>query len=93
MRKLTCLDLFSGAGGLSEGFLETGKFDFVGHIEWEKPMIDTLRNNLVKRWGYSDYEAQKSVIHFDVQKTDELFYGNWSDDTIEKYEKKIRWKL
>ncbi len=57
MRKLTCLDFFSGAGGLSEVFLGTGKFDFVGHIEWEKPMIDTLRNNLVKRWGYSDYEA------------------------------------
>ena len=49
MKKLTCLDLFCGAGGLSEGFLETGKFDFLGHVEWEKPMVDTLRNNLVKR--------------------------------------------
>ena len=73
MKKLTCLDLFCGAGGLSEGFLETGKFDFLGHVEWEKPMVDTLRNNLVKRWGYSVEDARKSVIQFDVQKTDELF--------------------
>ena len=85
MKKLTCLDLFCGAGGLSEGFLETGKFDFLGHVEWEKPMVDTLRNNLVKRWGYSVENARKSVIQFDVQKTDELFGGKWSEDTIKEY--------
>lgn len=85
MKKLTCLDLFCGAGGLSEGFLETGKFDFLGHVEWEKPMVDTLRNNLVKRWGYSVEDARKSVIQFDVQKTDELFGGKWSEDTIKEY--------
>jgi len=85
MEKLTCLDLFSGAGGLSEGFWETGKFDFLGHVEWEKPMVDTLRNNLVKRWGYSEEDAQKSVIQFDVQKTDELFGGKWTAETIKEY--------
>ena len=85
MKKLTCLDLFCGAGGLSEGFLETDKFDFLGHVEWEKPMVDTLRNNLVKRWGYSVEDARKSVIQFDVQKTDELFGGKWSEDTIKEY--------
>ena len=85
MKKLTCLDLFCGSGGLSEGFLETGKFDFLGHVEWEKPMVDTLRNNLVKRWGYSVEDARKSVIQIDVQKTDELFGGKWSEDTIKEY--------
>lgn len=87
MKKLTCLDLFCGAGGLSEGFLETGKYDFLAHVEWEKPMVDTLRNNLVKRWGYSEKDAKKSVIHFDIQKTDELIYGNWGKDTIKEYGK------
>jgi len=87
MKKLTCLDLFSGAGGLSEGFLQTGKFDFLGHVEWEKPMVDTLRNNLVKRWGYSEADAKKSVIQFDVQKTDELFVGKWSEETKREYGK------
>ncbi len=85
MKKLTCLDLFCGAGGLSEGFLETGKFDFLGHVEWEKPMVDTLRNNLVKRWNYSEEVAYKSVIQFDVQKTDELFHGKWSEETRKEY--------
>ncbi len=87
MKKLTCLDLFCGAGGLSEGFMETGKYDFLGHVEWEKPMVDTLRNNLVKRWGYSEENAKKSVIQFDVQKTDELFLGNWKEETIKEYGK------
>ena len=87
MKKLTCLDLFCGAGGLSEGFLETGKFDFLGHVEWEKPMEDTLRNNLVKRWGYTEENAKKSVIQFDVQKTEELFSGAWSEETVKEYGK------
>jgi len=87
MKKLTCLDLFCGAGGLSEGFLETGKFDFLGHVEWEKPMVDTLRNNLHKRWNYSEEHARESVIQFDVQKTEELFRGNWTEETKELYGK------
>lgn len=87
MRKLTCLDLFSGAGGLSEGFLETGKYDFVGHVEWEKPMVNTLRNNLEKRWNYSENKSMKNVIHFDIQRTEELLKGNWTDETIKLYGK------
>lgn len=85
MNKLTAIDLFSGAGGLSEGFLQTGNYEFVAHIEWELPMVKTLRNNLVKRWGYSEEKALESVIRFDIQKTDELFEGNWSLETINDY--------
>ena len=59
MRKLKAIDLFSGAGGLSEGFMQTGKFDFVAHVEWELPMVETLRYNLVKRWGYKPEQAKK----------------------------------
>ena len=87
MKKFTCIDLFAGAGGLSEGFHETGCFEFLGHIEWEKPMVDTLRNNLINRWGYSFEEAEKRVICFDVQLTEELFHGNWSENTKSLYEK------
>ena len=83
--KYTCIDLFAGAGGLSEGFHETGNFDFIAHVEWERPMVDTLRNNLVKRWGYSKEEAFKRVICFDVQKTEELFSGKWTDETKKDY--------
>lgn len=85
MKKLTVIDLFSGAGGLSEGFLQTNLFEFVAHVEWEMPMVKTLRKNLVNRWGYSEEEAIKRVIKFDIQKTDELMKGSWSKDTIEMY--------
>ena len=87
MKKYTCIDLFAGAGGLSEGFLQVEAFEFVAHVEWEKPMVDTLRNNLVKRWGYNEDIAKKSVIQFDIQKTDELMHGSWLDETIADYGK------
>lgn len=85
MSKYTAIDLFSGAGGLSEGFLQTNAFDFIAHVEWEKPMVDTLRNNLIKRWNYSEESAKKSVIRFDIQKTEELINGNWTEETRQDY--------
>lgn len=86
-KKYTVIDLFSGAGGLSEGFLQTNKFDFVAHVEWEMPMVETLRNNLYKRWGYSKEKAEKSVIRFDIQKTDELINGKWNEELLKEYGK------
>lgn len=81
----TFIDLFAGCGGLSEGFLETGRFTSLGHVEWEKPMVDTLRHRLVSKWGLSEEQAQKDVILFDIQKTDELINGKWKKESIEKY--------
>ena len=77
--KYTFIDLFAGCGGLSEGFLQTGHFDGLAHVEWEMPMINTLRHRLINKWKHSSEEAEKRVVCFDVQKTDELIYGNWSD--------------
>ncbi|MBR3986545.1 MAG: DNA cytosine methyltransferase [Bacteroidales bacterium] len=83
--KYTFIDLFAGCGGLSEGFLQTGRFRGLAHVEWEKPMVDTLRNRLITQWNESVDEAKKRVILFDIQKTQELVYGNWSDESNEKY--------
>lgn len=85
MKKYNVIDLFSGCGGLSEGFLQTNKFKFLAHIEWEKPMVETLRNNLIKRWNYSSKESLERVVYFDIQKTDELINGNWGKKSIIKY--------
>ena len=87
VKKLNVIDLFSGAGGLSEGFAQTNKYNFLAHIEWELPMVHTLRNNLIKRWKYTQEEALKRVVNFDVQKTDELINGLWSIETKKIYEK------
>ena len=83
--KLTFIDLFAGCGGLSEGFLQSGKFDGLAHVEWEIPMVRTLRNRLTKKWNHSQEDSLKHVIHFDIQKTDELINGNWSDQTNSIY--------
>ena len=86
-KKYTFIDLFAGCGGLSEGFLQTGKYEGLAHIEWESPMVNTLRQRLIDKWGHSEEDAKKRVIKFDVQKTDELINGNWSEETKVLYGK------
>lgn len=83
--KLTFIDLFAGCGGFSEGFLQSDKFEGLAHVEWEIPMVRTLRNRLIKKWNHSIEESLKHVIHFDIQKTNELLNGNWNSDTKKKY--------
>ena len=85
-KKYTFIDLFAGCGGLSEGFLQTGKYEGLAHIEWELPMVKTLRQRLIERWKHSEEDAIKRVIKFDVQKTTELFSGDWSEETKKLYE-------
>lgn len=77
MTKIKYLDLFAGCGGLSDGFLQTGLFEEVAAVEWLKPQVDTLRNRLSKKWGFLDPE--RSVLHFDIQREEELFLG-WEND-------------
>jgi DNA (cytosine-5)-methyltransferase 1 len=63
---LVVLDLFSGAGGLSEGFFRTGA-TFVGHVEANNYACDTLRTRTAY-WNlknenkldiYNDYLLKK----------------------------------
>ena len=86
-KSFTFIDLFAGCGGLSEGFLQTGKFEGLAHVEWESPMVNTLRQRLIDKWGHSEQDAKDRVIKFDVQKTEELFHGNWSEESQKLYSK------
>lgn len=76
MKKYKMIDLFAGCGGLEDGFLQTGKYTDVAAVEWLKPQVNTLRNRLQTKWGVSD--ASERVMHFDIQREDELFNG-WDD--------------
>lgn len=75
--KLKFIDLFAGCGGLMEGFMQTGKYDHVASVEWEKAPVNTLINRLKTKWDCID--ADKSVIFFDMQREQELFQGYESD--------------
>lgn len=74
INKILLLDLFAGCGGLSDGFLQTNKFEEVAAVEWKKPQVDTLRHRLKTKWGKNNTE--ESVLLFDIQKEEELFLGN-----------------
>ena len=76
VEKLNVIDIFAGCGGLSEGFMKAGGFNFCGFVEWNKPCCETLALNLKNKWG--DKEADKKVIRFDIQKTKELLLG-WTE--------------
>lgn len=81
MQKIKVVDLFSGAGGLLEGFMQSGLYEPKASVEWEKAPIDTLRHRLKNKWNVKN--SDESVIWFDMQRIDELFEG--FDD--EKYGK------
>ena len=64
--KLNFIDLFSGAGGLSEGFIKAG-FNPIAHVEIDKKACDTLETRLIyhklkaenKTQNYYDYISEK----------------------------------
>ena len=40
MKRLNVIDLFAGAGGVSEGILQSENMNILAHVEWEKPMVE-----------------------------------------------------
>lgn len=70
---LNTLDLFAGCGGLTEGFLQSGHYNTIGAVEWEKAPFETLKHRLITRWKHS--ESEHPVIRFDIQRTEELING------------------
>ncbi len=77
MDKLNSIELFAGCGGLIDGFEKTNKFNLLAAVEWLKPQTDVLINRLQTK--YSDSDADKKVLTFDIQRTEELING-WIDD-------------
>lgn len=75
--KIKTIDLFAGCGGLMEGFEQSGKYETLAAVEWEKGPCRNLRKRLKNKWKYEN--ADDMVLQFDIQRTDELFAG-WKDD-------------
>lgn len=76
-KKIKSIDLFAGCGGLMDGFEQSGHYDTVAAVEWEKAPCRNLEKRLRETWSYDD--ADQRVLRFDIQRTEELFAG-WSED-------------
>lgn len=73
MKKYNVIDLFSGCGGLLDGFLQTGLYNPLASVEWEIAPVNTLRKRLKEK--YNIKHADESVLFFDIQRTEELLNG------------------
>lgn len=77
MEYYTIIDLFVGCGGLTEGFEQTGKYRTLACVDWDKAACATLIKRIKEKWDYPD--ADKRVLRFDIQRTEELLNG-WKED-------------
>lgn len=73
MKKIKFIDLFAGCGGLFDGFMQSGMYESVASVEWEKAPVEVLKNRLKTKWNVED--PDKEVIRFDIQREEELFNG------------------
>lgn len=73
MKKIKFIDLFAGCGGLFDGFMQSGMYEPVASVEWEKAPVEVLKNRLKTKWNVED--SDKEVIRFDIQREEELFNG------------------
>lgn len=77
-KKINYLDLFAGCGGLTDGFEQTGLYNALACVEWDKSACETLSKRLCERWRYEN--AKDFVLRFDIQRTKELING-WDNNT------------
>lgn len=83
MSRINTIDLFAGCGGLCEGFEQAGIYNTLACVEWEKAPCANLEKHLKEKWKYID--AEKRVLRFDIQRTDELLNG-WNDEEYGTHE-------
>jgi DNA (cytosine-5)-methyltransferase 1 len=59
-------------------------YNILAHVEWEAPMVRTLRANLHERWKHNKTESKRRVVHFDIQETDALLKGCSENENLKE---------
>ncbi|EJM2425826.1 DNA cytosine methyltransferase [Staphylococcus pseudintermedius] len=77
--KLNTLELFAGMGGLIDGLEQSNNINLLAAVEWAKPQVNTLIDRLLNKHNFKD--AHQKVLHFDIQRTEELIEG-WQNDDV-----------
>ncbi len=75
------LDLFAGAGGLSEGFLRAG-FDPVAHIEMDMAACYTLKTRMAYKWLREQGHPEIYNRYLAQEITRDEFYAQIPDDVL-----------
>ena len=75
------LDLFAGAGGLSEGFLRAG-FDPVAHIEMDMAACYTLKTRMAYKWLREQRHPEIYNRYLAQEITRDEFYAQIPDDVL-----------
>ena len=47
--KINVIDLFAGCGGLTDGFLQTRKYNTLAAVDWELPTVNTSKKQTVRK--------------------------------------------
>ena len=76
-REPTFLDLFAGAGGLSEGFIQAG-FEPVAHVESDQAACCTLRTRMAYHWLKA--HGRTEVLGFKTIRRRDVSWGMESED-------------
>jgi DNA-methyltransferase (dcm) len=80
-QKLNFLDLFAGAGGLSEGFIRAG-FEPVAHVESNQAACFTLRTRMAYHWlkAYGRTELYADYLKGEIGRPE--FYGHIPEQVV-----------
>lgn len=70
---IKAIDLFAGAGGLSYGFLMTGKYELKAAAEINKNARETYKKNIVQ--DQSDFEFIQNVVGYDFEELNKKIEG------------------
>lgn len=81
-KMINFIDLFAGAGGLSEGFIQAG-FEPIAHVEIEKSACNTLKTRAAYHYLKSNDKYKIYISYLKGEITREELYNNIPNEVLE----------